>query len=300
MSLVDTIIAHGKLWFSEDDSRTSVMDPQYLGPNWATGFNGPITTADLDETLKVIDRNFTAIETHRAGTWWMDLIAAGQFNHPALGELLKRRVAGYQQQLAALSPYRPDVAVIVDERSKECIRSDWSVNSWTMVLMRHAMGLCGREVGWYSLTDFVAGVVPECQTYLFANAFCLDDQQCDAILARLRREQARAIWVYAPGYLQPDGPDLAQSARLTGLTMAVRDGAQGSTGEALLAGLEWGAATAVRPRLVIADDSAAVLGRFREDDAVSAARTDQAGYQSTVLADLKLSGEVLQRLLMPD
>ena len=73
MSLVDTITAHGKLWFSEDDSRTSVMDPAVPGPNWATSFNGPITTADLDETLTVIGRNWTAIQTHRAGTWWMDL-----------------------------------------------------------------------------------------------------------------------------------------------------------------------------------------------------------------------------------
>ena len=208
-------------------------------------------------------------------------------------------MADYRKQLSDLTPFAPEVAVIVDERSKEYIRSDWQINSWTMVRMRTAMGLCGQQVGWYSLDDFVAGVAPECPAYVFANAFCLDDQQYGAILDRLRQEQAKAIWVYAPGYLRPDGPDLARSARLTGLPLVVKAGKQGSTGEGPLAGLSWGDSVAVRPRLVIADTDAEVIGRYADDGAVSAARTTAPGYQSIVLTDLRLSEEVLRRLLAP-
>ncbi|NPV47061.1 MAG: hypothetical protein HPY69_08875 [Armatimonadetes bacterium] len=295
MSLVDTIAAHGKLWFSEDDSRTNLLERQYLGEGWETGFNGPITTADLDETLTVIQRNWTAIQTHRAGTWWMDLLAAGAFNHPALGELLKRNVESYAAELAQPTPFRPEVAVIVDERSKEYVRSDWEVHSWTMMLMRHHMGKLGRSVGWYSLADFVTGVVPPCGTYLFANAFVVDDDQREAILQRLRGEQAQAVWVYAPGYLGLEGANARRVGTLTGIAVEESPGAQGSTGEGLLAGLSWGAEAEVRPRLVVRDGQAEVLGRFRDGE-VSTARTRAAGYDSIYLGDMLLSQGVLARV----
>jgi hypothetical protein len=296
MSLVDTITAHGKLWFNEDDSRTSLLDPAYMREEWRA-FNESMTATDLEETLTVLERNFTAIEQHRAGTWWMDLFAAGAFNHPRAGELLQRLMARYAAELPRLRPFRPQVAVIVDERSKEYVRSDWDANYWTMVTLRTAMGKCGRDVGWYSLADFVAGVVPACRCYVFANAFCLDAGQREAMAARLRRERARAIWVYAPGYLGPDGPDMRQTRQLTGLQVRRKAGTQGSTGTGLLAGLSWGAAVEVRPRLVVTEPNAEVLGHYRADGLASAARTQAPGYDSIFLADTSLSAEVLQRLL---
>jgi hypothetical protein len=295
MSLVDTITAHGKLWFNEDDSRTSLMDPRYTKPEWKP-FNDPITTADLRETLAVADRNFTAIQTHRAGTWWMDLMSVGAFNHPAMGELLKRRVAGYRAELADLKPFRPQVAVIVDERSKEFIRSDWDANYWTMFSLRTASGKLGRPVGYYSLADFVAGVVPPCQTYVFANAFYVDDAQREGLLRRLRAEQARAVWLYAPGCLGPDGFDASRVAALTGVKVEVSPGKQSSVGEGLLGGLTWGPDAVVRPRLIVRDPQAEVLGRYRADKAISTARSQALGYESLFVGDIALTVEVLAKL----
>jgi hypothetical protein len=296
MSLVDTIAAHGKLWFSEDDSRTSLLERKYLAPNWEASFNGPITSADLEETLTVIGRNWRAIQTHRAGTWWMDLLAAGAFNHSALGELLKRSRDDYAVELAQPTPFRPEVAVIVDERSKEFLRSDWEANSWTMVLMRHAMGKLSRSVGWYSLADFVAGVAPPCRTYLFANAFVVDDGQRSAIRQRLRFEQARAVWIYAPGYLGPDGPDAGRVGRLTGIAVRHSPGSLGSSGEGLLQGLTWGREAEVQPRLVVHDELVEALGRYRDGNGVSTARTQAEGYESIFVGDMLLTPEVLARL----
>ncbi len=295
MSLVDTIAAHGKLWFNEDDSRTSLLDPRYMKPEWKA-FNDPITAADLDETLAVVDRNFTAIQTHRAGTWWMDLMAAGAFNHPALGELLKRRIEGYRAELAHLTAFRPEVAVIVDERSKEFIRSDWDANYWAMFSLRTATGKLGRPVGYYSLADFIAGVVPPCQAYVFANAFYVDDAQRKAVQRRLRAEQARAVWVYAPGYLGPNGPDASHATALTGITVEVSPGKQGSVGEGLLQGLAWGPEVDVRPRLVVRDERAEVLGRYRTDLAVSTARSRSQSYESIFVGDIALTAEALAKL----
>jgi len=299
MSLVDTITAHGKLWFNEDDSRTSLLDPAYMRDEWKA-FNDPITCADLQETLTVLDRNFTAIQQHRAGTWWMDLMAAGAFNHPQVGELLQRRVAGYRAELPTLEPYRTDVAVIVDERSKQYIRSDWDANYLTMVKLRNAVGLATARAGWYSLQDFAAGVVPPCRWYVFANAFCLDPEQRGAISERLRSEKAHSLWIYAPGYLGSGGVDLAGASELTGMKLEEAPGSQGSVGAGLLEGLAWGEPLEVRPRLAIAEPGVEVLGNYRTDARVSAARTDAPGYDSVVLCDIGLTRQVLERLFGED
>ena len=186
--------------------------------------------------------------------------------------------------------------MIVDERSKEYIRSDWDANYLTMVRLRNAVGLAVPHAGWYSLHDFTAGVVPACKWYVFANAFCLDGDQRKALTDRLRRERARALWVYAPGYLTPDGPDLAGASLLTGMRLGASPGKQGTAGAGALNGLKWGEPCEVRPRLAVAEAGAEVLGHYQTDGLVSAARTSAPGYDSVFLADLSLTREVLARL----
>ena len=132
---------------------------------------------------------------------------------------------------------------------------------------------------------------------MFANAFCLDADQRPASFERLRREGAHALWIYALGYLGPDGPDLAGASLLRGLRLEVSPGKQGTVGAGPLAGLEWGTPVEVRPRLAVADPQAETLGHYQTDGLVSAARTDAPGYGSVFLADLSLTPQVLQRLL---
>jgi hypothetical protein len=165
-----------------------------------------------------------------------------------------------------------------------------------MVTLRNAVGLATPRAGWYSLADFAAGIVPPCRWYVFANAFCLDSDQRRALTDRLRREGAHALWVYAPGYLQPDGPDLAAASLLTGMTLQLSPGQQGTVGTGPLAGLNWGTPVEVVPRLSIADAGVEALGHYQADSLVSAARTDAPGYDSVFLADISLTTQVLQRL----
>lgn len=245
----------------------------------------------------MLDRNFALIQVHRAGTWWMDLMAAGAFNHPDLGPLLKRRVQGYQETLRRPEPYRAQVALVVDERSKLTVRSDWDANAWALGALRTAIGKAGVPVAWVSLEDVIQGVAPPCRVYVFANAFWLDAARRDALLERLRRERAAAVWVYAPGYLGPGGADAAQVGNVTGVAVEVIPGKQGSTGCGLLAGEAWGLEAEVEPRLVVRDDRAEPLGHYRSDGLVSAARGRAAGHESYFLADLAPTAPVLRRLL---
>jgi hypothetical protein len=302
MSLVDTVTAHGKLWINEDDTRTYLWGPLNEEP-----FNQAIAAKDLPETINVLERNFASILGHRAGTWWMDLAATGAFNHPALWERLKERRGLYDELYQRPQPYRPEVAILVDERSKLTIKSDWDVNCWTMYQLRDESVKSGASVGFYSLEDFLDNIVPQCQVYVFANAFYLTDEQIQALRSRLDREEATAIWFYAPGYLGPAGPDITRASRLTGLQLAVQEGtppspplhkggSQGSEGLGLLQGEAWGPALALSPRLTVTDETAEPLGRYKSDGQISAAQTQAGQHRSIFIGDMGPSSRLLARL----
>ena len=76
------------------------------------------------------------------------------------------------------------------------------------------------------------------------------------------------------------------------MDVAVRDGVQGSAGVGPLAGLAWAYPARVSPRLVVTDAAAEVLGRYRADEQVSAARSGR----SVFLGDMGVTPGVLRRL----
>jgi len=293
MCPVDSVAAHGKLWFNEDDTRTSLVDLANL-PEHFTLFDK--RCADLHESVNVLERNFGSILAHRAGTWWMDLVSRGAFNHPDLWHMLRERKERYADVYRDPQPYRPEVAVLLDEDSKFCVKDDWDTNYWTMYRLRDESAKAGASVGCYTLADFLANIVPACKVYVFANAFRLSDEQIGAIRVRLDREQATAVWIYAPGYLGPHSANAENVARLTGIRVEVADAALGSTGEGLLAGESWGAPLTVSPRLVVTDAAAQPLGRYRAGGQVSSAERQHGSHRSLFLGDMDPTASVLRRL----
>jgi len=98
----------------------------------------------------------------------------------------------------------------------------------------------------------------------------------DAIHAKLKRNRATALFVYAPGYLGPDGQSLGTMEALTGIKIA-KDDRQGrpqvrlEAGDLLSNGLETGRTIGVE-RLTVAplfyadDPQAHVAGRLIETE----------------------------------
>ncbi|MBT4818978.1 MAG: hypothetical protein HN742_12950 [Lentisphaerae bacterium] len=289
MCPIDSVVAHGKLWFNEDDTRTFALSERTNKTGLSFHSTGGKTP---DETLGILSRNCAALLAHRAGTWWMDLISGGAFDEPALWSMLHRRLPLYQALYREPTPYRPDVAVLVDEESKLYVHDDWDVNSWTLYRMRSSAQQSGTAVGFYTLDDLCADVVPACKVYVFANAFHLSDADIAAIHRRLSRGQATAIWAYAPGYLGPSGPSVRRMRRVLGMDVALQDGVQGSTGVGPLAGLAWATSARVSPRFVVTDAAAETLGRYRSDGSISSARVGR----SVFLADMGVTPAVLRCL----
>lgn len=306
MTSVDSVSAHGKLWLNEDDLmtnllRTNLMELKKVSETAIVNF-GPFAET-LEQTMNFLDRNFASAMTHRAGTWWMDLFGAGAFDHPALWDMMQKRKALYEEIYKNPTPYRADVAVIADENSKSYEKNDFGINYWARIHMRDEAARSGATVAYYTLADFITGMAPPCKIYVFANAFRLTDDQIDAIRARLDREGATAYYAYAPAYIGPEGVSAERSTRLTGIRLAVQDGTQGSEGLGALAGEAWGPIsertgkpTATSPRLIVADEKAEPLARYKADGQTSAARTKTGNHTSIFVGDMGVQSQMLMRL----
>jgi hypothetical protein len=176
------------------------------------------------------------------------------------------------------------------------VKSDWDVHFRLMMGTRNASMLSGASVGFYTLDDFIGGVVPPCKAYVFPNLFDVTDGQAAMIRERLDREGATALWLYAPGCMGVNGADLSGAERLTGVRMTADTGAQGSEGAGPWAGISWGWTANVSPRPVVDDPDAEVLGCYRSDGAVSAARKRVGSHTSIVAADLSVDHNLLRRV----
>jgi beta-galactosidase len=302
MSPVDSISARGKLWLSEDDTRTAFIELKDAPAWYRAWFQPPITpqpydklARDLHDTQAMLERNLGMTFAHRAGIWWCDLPGAGAFQHPALWQMLEERKKIYQNIYDRPNPYRPEVAVIVDERSRLSVRSDWDMFSRSLGMLRNQCDLSGTAIGYYLLDDFISGVVPPCKVHLFPNAFQLSDAQIKAIRGRLEREGATAIWNYAAGYLGPNGPDPLRMEALTGIKIAADDGPATSQGAGMLAGESLGSMN-FKPRFVVADKTAEPLGHYHGDGAVSSASKQVGKMRSLYLGEVGVSAAALGRL----
>jgi uncharacterized protein (TIGR03437 family) len=282
-SIVDTVIAHAKLWFNEDDLYTYLSAESIFPPLP----NSSPPTADLTETVDVLERELAAVLIHRAGTWWMDISENGTFNDPAMWAPMSDGLPLYNELYANPQPYRPDVALIIDRSSILFQKNDAVVTTAQRVLLQIALAKTGVAYATYYLDDFLDGTLPPCKVYIFANSFYLTDGQIANIQSRLNAEGATAIWQYAPGFLGPNGPDVNRSSTLTGIQLSQLDGYGYTDGAGLMAGYSWGlnSMTLLTPRLIVNDPDAEVLGRYRSDKLISSARKKVGNFESIFIGE---------------
>src|SRR5690606_34243949 len=90
--------------------------------------------------------------------------------------------------------------VVIDEAAAALCRADADLGGRLLHAVRDAALRSGTAVQFCLLADFLEDRNPPAPVYLFANALAVDEAQRTTLHARLAKEQAYAIWLYAPGY----------------------------------------------------------------------------------------------------
>lgn len=162
MAAVKSVQLHGKLWMAENDTRTFATTllreraPQLVPDNDAYDkgvWKGP---ADPVLSKHLLWKNAGRMLAYGYGGWWFDMWG-GWFSDPELMEVIARLNAAYE--LYAMEPeekkesgYRPEVAVVVDEKLQF---SDASYGSETAKILsnRYALGNSGAPFDIYLRGD---------------------------------------------------------------------------------------------------------------------------------------------------
>ncbi|NLC55791.1 MAG: hypothetical protein GX774_03015 [Armatimonadetes bacterium] len=260
MAPVDSVLQHGKLWLVEDDTRTHLSPPD----------SGYGRTSDFRGTRGVLARNFGHVLSRGTAIWWMDLPGEGWFAGDEIWEYLSRLHQAYATSLADRTPYRPEIAVIYDERSPLYGAPNPQVTAPLLYRFRAQWYRIGAPTGIYLLDDLVAGKVPPAKLYIFLNAFRLEESQLRAIRRHTGRPGRVALWIYAPGYVRGDTLSPEHLRAVTGIAVREVTPCPGRIvtvdGETFAGDYE-----ALSPTFAVDDAAVTVVARYAEGGAVAVA-----------------------------
>lgn len=268
MSAAESVALAGKLWLNEDDTHTYLATGNQ--PGWTDH------AADIGQTNGLLTRNVAQEALRNFGTWWMDLGASGWFDDPAMWAVMKRLEVLDLPLLKTPTPYRPEVAAVLDERSLTRVAAGGvTVTRPGVYEARTALGRMGAPYGQYLLDDVTAGKV-HARVYVFLDAWCLDAAQRTAL--RRATRGAANVWCYAPAAQDENRPTPAAMSELTGFRVRpVEPRAAVATptaaGRRLGLGMAPGVAARVRPLFAAADATGdEVLATFPDGSAAIALR----------------------------
>jgi hypothetical protein len=273
MTAAESVALAGKMWLCEDDTAT------YLSTGDCPGWMERVKT--LEETNAQLVRNVAEEALRNFGTWWMDLTATGWFNDPGMWQEMARLKALDEPLLKTPTPFRPEVAAILDERSMMRVASGGQVVTDPGVYkVRAPLGRMGAPYGQYLLGDVVQGKV-RAKLNVFLTPWCLSAEQRRALVNQTKG--STNLWCYAPGYLDDGQPSLEAMRELTGFRLAVVSPAQALATPTPLGrqmGLQsaWGVAGPVKPLFAATDARPdEILATFADGSVAVALRRGPSG-----------------------
>lgn len=197
MPAAETITRAGKMYLYEDDTRTFLTKETGF-PGWESG------STTLEGTQQLLLRNTSQSALRNFATWWMDLGSSGWFNAPELWTKMEQLKPLDLYFLDHPTPFEPEIAAIIDERSMLNASNSWTSRS-TVYEARQSLGRAGAPFGQYLLSDLTNGRIPangKLYVVLATNS-----------LSAMQREQMRnalkgktVLWLYEPGRINLD-PD---------------------------------------------------------------------------------------------
>ncbi|HPS09121.1 MAG TPA: beta-galactosidase [Kiritimatiellia bacterium] len=260
MSLFGSVKLHGKLWFDENDIRTS-MSPGKLG-TWGK----PESVAG---DILQQEKELANVIVNGAAQWWFDVGHIVYTNAALMARIGQLAQSAAEAQKLDRRP-ADEVAMVVDERSLCYMRvGDPTLGSRLLVAQLPALARIGAPVGHYLVTDLPK--LKDHKVFFIMTSFAPTAQDRAAIEA-LKRDGHVLVFLYAPGVYRDGQLDESGMADLTGIRLRLsRDEVPFSVklagGHRLTAGLEgqaYGVDVRNSPFCYADDPEATVLGTLAD------------------------------------
>lgn len=195
----------------EEDTRTHAENRHY---------RDLVQVYNITDTLNVLKRNFGRNICEDLQAWWFDQhVGGGRYKFPEVYELFTR------QQEIAREAYEKDrrknseIAFIYDEESVYIVSRQTSMETVELV-RNYEIARIGAPVDQYYHNDMANPDMPDYKLYVFVNTYSLTTEERQAIWAKLRKNNATALFMYAPGLINPDADtrlDVSHVSDITGI-----------------------------------------------------------------------------------
>ncbi len=254
MAPVASVTAHGKLWFDENDIRTS------LSPGAEGEWGRPANVAG-DKLQQ--DRELAMVLTSGVGQWWFDVGRNRYDDADLMAHNAKLRAVADAAFAADRSPI-DQVALVIDGRGLARVSVGDMLMHHMMLEQVPTLARIGAPVGHYELSDLA--LLKRHRLIIFAPLY--DPTPADrAALDQLKGDGRTLVFLHAPAPYRDGAWQPAGMAATCGLQLKVEDRTIAAklayTGaDPLVAGLTggYGNGMALRPTVVGADPTATVLG----------------------------------------
>jgi len=290
MSLAGSVRMHGKLWFDENDIRTSLSGGQ-VG-EWGR-------PADVAGDVLQQEKELANCLVNGAAQWWFD-VGGNKYNDPTLMHRLAGLVESATEALRLDRAPVDEVAMVVDESSLCYVRVGDPIGNWFLLGMIPAVHRIGAPVAHYLVSDLPA--LSDRKLFLIMTSFAPTAAHRRMVDA-LKRDGHVLVFFYAPGLYRAGALDEGAMEDFTGLRLRLdRTGGplnvKLATGDRLTEGLEGlvvGAGSKVAP-IAYADDPAATPLAFYPDGRVGMA-VKRFGSWTAVFSGVPIfQASVLRRL----
>ncbi len=281
---------HRKMLWQENDLRTHFL----VSPNFGR-------TADMKETLAVLNRGLGHVLTNGGGIWWNLLEGNALFHEATIMDGVAQVHQASQEALQADRATVAEVAFFLDEPSANFTgvpknnfmdRLTWGTYE--------AASMMGAPSDFYLLDDIKNPQLPKYKLYVFLNAFQINEATRKAIAQKVRKNNAVAVWCYAPGFIGPNGFETQPMKKLTGMALEKEDAEKTLSFEITDAKhpiMKWVQkldAVTVAPSFYVSDKAAKTLASTPDGKPVIAAR--EFGDWRSVYSLAPLSKELLMGL----
>lgn len=167
------------------------------------------TVRDSITTLK---RDFARDLCEDINGWWFDM-GGDWYDDPDILALFKRQqdVAHFAYSLDRTK--KNEIALIYDAESVHYV-SQTTTQLVTDFFRTSDLGRIGAPVDYYFHNDMARGDMPDYKLYLMLNQYYLTDEEREAIFEKARRNHAVVVWLYAPGFINPNAPRVMDKANI--------------------------------------------------------------------------------------
>lgn len=206
MSLLGSVSTHGKLWFDENDIRTS------LAPGKIGGWGKP---EDVAGDILQQDKELANVIVNGVAQWWFD-VGRNRYDDEQLMARIAQLNVNAQQAVGQDRAPVDQVALVVDEKSLCYLKVGDRLGTELLVRQLPALHRIGTPVGHYLASDLDR--LSTHRMLILATSFAPDQAQREAV-DRLKSDGRILLFQQGAGLYRDGAIEEAAMAAFTGITI---------------------------------------------------------------------------------